>query len=700
MSSTMSSADCDNCACCVDETNEEANVSIGSSTSETAVVATDMQVCYTRCAACCHDFEHRNCRTTHDGCGGDSSAHVHQHHNQHPKYRHAKHGGVAPISSRQLDSLQPNSCVTMESANAAMTTDAHKTQLPKLSLVDRLLTPLILGAMAVGMIIGAVSSSAASNIDSWSDDTTNYPIAAGLIVMIYPPLARVRYDRIGRTIADKINAFRRSRPAAAESAVSSQSDHFSHMMLLSLLLNWIVGPLLMFFLAVACLPDKPHFIQGLILVGLARCIAMVMVWNNLAAGSEEYCVLLVLLNSAFQLFIYAPYAYFFISVFLPGIQLPSINGDSTANGIDQVSFLLILQSVGIYLGIPFAAGFFSWLLIPLFTGRVWYNRVWIPWTSPLTLIALLFTIIIMFALKGGAIASSIVDIIRICVPLCIYFAIMFIATFYVCFKVGFTYPDSVTLAFTAASNNFELAIAVAVASFGINADESLAAVVGPLVEVPVMLAFVHLARYSRKWYSSNRWHSSLDERNMEKESAMELPAITSLSDHQPTVNVVFICTGNSCRSQIAEALTNALFQPNIRAYSAGTHINNGVNEYAVRVMRDLYDIDISHHRPKTIDSLPFDSVKFDLAVTVCDSAASECPSLPSNSGQSIRIIHRSFDDPPARTRDLTDDEEKLEVFERVSKEIYNFVLTLPTLIGKDCKSIKPNKIPKNSIEID
>ena len=418
------------CNCCAHDRCDEPTISIGSLTSQDST-SVGVAPCYPRCSACCHEFDHRNCGAAHDQC---AASHIHQHSdNATPVYRHINSHRVAPITTEHLDSLQKD-CVVVTAAEGAIDLSSSTTKLPQLSLVDRLLTVLIISAMALGMLIGALSPSSADNIDSWSSGTTNYPIAAGLIIMIYPPLARVRYDRIIRTLIElfRSTATSSSTTSSPRSVVTPRNDQFTA-------------------------ATRSHF------------------------GS------------------------------MMGISLlPSMSGDSTSSGVDQVSFTLILQSVAIYLGIPFAAGFLSWLLIPLITGRQWYNRVWIPWTSPLTLIALLFTIIVMFVLKGHAIAGSIVDIIRICVPLCIYFGIMFIGTLYLCFRVGFSYPDSVTLAFTAASNNFELAIAVAVASFGINADESLAAVVGPLVEVPMMLAFVHLARYSRKWYGVDRLRSALD----------------------------------------------------------------------------------------------------------------------------------------------------------------------------------------------
>ena len=244
----------------------------------------------------------------------------------------------------------------------------------------------------------------------------------------------------------------------------------------------------------------------------------VIVWNQLALGSEEYVCVLVVLNSLFQIVMYSPLTFFFVSVFLPALNLPSMSGSGwDAANSTHVSFVLILKSVAIYLGIPFVAGFLSWLLIPRLTGRDWYNRVWVRYTSPLTLVALCFTIVVLFVLRGHTIVTSVVAILRICVPLVAYFTVMFAGTLLACYRLGFSFPDTVTQCFTAASNNFELAIAVSIASFGVAADESLACVVGPLVEVPAMLLCVSVMRYSRRWFDETRWESAIEkEERLEK----------------------------------------------------------------------------------------------------------------------------------------------------------------------------------------
>ncbi len=455
----------------------------------------------------------------------------------------------------------------------------------KLPWLSRFLTLWILLAMMLGVGLGYIYPEVSDAIGSLSIGTTSIPIAFGLIWMMYPPLAKIRYEDLRKIVGAK----------------GSRT-----MLSLSLLQNWVIGPFLMFALAWIFLADYPAFRNGVIIIGLARCIAMVIVWNSLADGDNEWAAILVALNSVFQIAIYSILAYFYITV-----ASSWVSGRGVAI---HISLIEVAQSVVIYLGVPFFGGMLTRFYFLKTRGRAWYENVLMSKLSPTSLFALLFTIVVMFSLKGEYIVNLPLDVARIAIPLLAYFTIMFLVSFALGYYSKLDYRRTTSLAFTAASNNFELAIAVAVSVFGLASQEAFATVIGPLIEVPVMISLVNVALWARKRLFA------------EERSPIRVTESESL-DPSEGARILFVCVENSCRSQMAEALFNQLAEDRgvkVRAMSAGTRPASEVNPLAVKVLREI-GINITHRKPKALTPQMIEEA--DRIVTMGCLAKDVCPAV-------------------------------------------------------------------------
>lgn len=455
-------------------------------------------------------------------------------------------------------------------------------QLPWLT---KFLTLWIFLAMLLGIGLGYFFPQVSEIIGSMSLGTTSIPIAIGLIWMMYPPLAKVRYEDLRKIV---------------------KAEGSKSMLSLSLIQNWVIGPLLMFVLAWVFLADYPAFRNGIIMVGLARCIAMVIVWNSLADGDNEWAAILVALNSVFQIATYSILAYFYITVVSSWISGEGV--------VVHISLVEVAQSVAIYLGIPFFGGIITRFYFLRAKGKAWYDQTFMPKLSPTSLFALLFTIVVMFSLKGEYIVNLPLDVARIAAPLLAYFTLMFLASFALGYYSKLDYKRTTSLAFTAASNNFELAIAVSVSVFGLASQEAFATVIGPLIEVPVMISLVNVALWMRK--------------KIFTEGRIPIRAAQSKSgDPSRRAQILFVCVENSCRSQMAEAILNKIAEDRgmaVRAMSAGVRPAAEVNPSAVQVLREI-GIDAKHQKPKILTQEMLE--KADKVITMGCLAKDVCPAI-------------------------------------------------------------------------